>query len=115
MKKKNRKKSVVDTLWDIHKDKEERKYRRHREKLALLKEIGSESNPSKYQSSSDDDFINQNLPSTSKNTQMRTKLSRLSLVCDKHGISDQSAAAIASAVLKDVGIMTAEDPLKMFD
>ncbi|CAH1112872.1 unnamed protein product [Psylliodes chrysocephalus] len=47
----------------------------------------------------DDDFINPNLPSTSKTTQIRTKLPTIGLICDKYGISDPSAAAIASVVL----------------
>ncbi|CAH1100834.1 unnamed protein product [Psylliodes chrysocephalus] len=46
---------------------------------------GSASDPSKYESSSD--LINPNLPSTSKNTQMRPTLPTLALVCDKYGIS----------------------------
>ncbi|CAH1103136.1 unnamed protein product [Psylliodes chrysocephalus] len=80
-------------------------------KTALLSE--SESDHSKYQSSSDDDFINPTLPSTSKNTQMKIKLSTLGLVCDKYSISDHSAAAITGAVLIDVGIITTEDPSKI--
>ncbi|CAH1101339.1 unnamed protein product [Psylliodes chrysocephalus] len=79
----------------------------------IQNDCGSESDLLKYQSSSDDDFINPNLSSTSKNTRTRIKLPTLGLVCDKYGISDRSAAAIASAVLKDVEIITTEDPSKI--
>lgn len=44
---------------------------------------------------------------------MRTNLSTLGHVCDKHGISDGSGTAIVSAVLKDV-ITAKEDPSKIF-
>ncbi|CAH1099290.1 unnamed protein product [Psylliodes chrysocephalus] len=84
-------------------------------KISIRNVDRSESDPSKYQSSSDDDFIDPNVPSTSKNTQIRTKLPTLGLVCDKYGTSDLSAAAIASAVLKNVGIITTEDPSKIVD
>lgn len=48
-------------------------------------------------------------------TQMRLKLPTLGIVCDKYGVSDRSAAAIATAVLKDVGIVSADDPSKIID
>ncbi|CAH1104492.1 unnamed protein product [Psylliodes chrysocephalus] len=73
---------------------------------------GSGSDPSQYLFSSDDDFINPNL--LLKNTQIRTKIPTLDLVCVKYGISDRSAAAIASGVLNDVGIITT-DSSKKFD
>ncbi|CAH1111603.1 unnamed protein product [Psylliodes chrysocephalus] len=68
---------------------------------------------SKKRNRIDDDFINPNLTSTSKNTQMKTKLHSLGLVCDKQGISDGSVAAIASSVLKDVKIITTEGSSKI--
>lgn len=51
-------------------------------------------------------------PSTS---QMRLQLPSLAQACDRTGISDRSAAIIVSAVLKDVGIVTKEDPSKIVD
>lgn len=58
-------------------------------------------------------------PSTSKyaekNQQMRIQLTAFAKTCDRHGISDRSAAALASAVLHDVGIVTPEDPSKIID
>ncbi|CAH1110825.1 unnamed protein product [Psylliodes chrysocephalus] len=48
---------------------------------------------------------------------MRKKfLPTLGLVCDTYWISDRSAAAVASGVLKDVGIITTEEyPSKILD
>lgn len=51
---------------------------------------------SKFELSSEDELIDSNLPSTSKYTQMRLKLPTLGIVCDKYGISDRLAAAIAT-------------------
>lgn len=51
-------------------------------------------------------------PSTS---QMRVHLNKLALVCDRAGVSDRSAAMIASAVLQDVGIVNEKDKSKVID
>lgn len=53
--------------------------------------------------------------SPSASTQMRTKLGAFSETCDRHGISDRSAAALASAVLQDVGIITPDNLSKVID
>lgn len=58
-------------------------------------------------------------PSTSKEVgkkpQMRIRLTTFAKTCDRHGISDRSAAALASAVLDDIGIVTPEDRSKIID
>src|SRR6218665_4013852 len=53
--------------------------------------------------------------SPSASTQMRTKLGAFSETCGRHGISDRSAAALASAVLQDVGIITPDNRSKVID
>lgn len=47
--------------------------------------------------------------------QMRINLPSLALACDRTGVSDRSAAIIASAVLKDVGIITSNDQSYVVD
>lgn len=46
---------------------------------------------------------------------MTMPLSKLALACDRTGVSDRSAASIASAVLQDVGIIHKEDTTKVID
>ncbi|CAH0551074.1 unnamed protein product [Brassicogethes aeneus] len=65
---------------------------------------------------------NEDVPSTSKETQCtqgqgpnRTELKKFARVLDRYGVSDRSAAAIASAVLKDVGIITEGDTVNVVD
>jgi hypothetical protein len=48
-------------------------------------------------------------------TQMRTSLPTLARECDRWGVSHRSAAAIASAVLQDVGIIDDEDCISVID
>lgn len=45
----------------------------------------------------------------------RRRLPALARACDRYGISDRSAAAIASAVLEDFGVVTASDSSKVID
>ncbi|KAF2893366.1 hypothetical protein ILUMI_12807 [Ignelater luminosus] len=47
--------------------------------------------------------------------QMRDKLLLVAPACDRTGISDRSAAIIAFAVLRDVGIISEEDPSFIVD
>lgn len=47
--------------------------------------------------------------------QMRIKLKNTALTCDRFGISDRAAAAVASSVLKDVGIVTNDDHSHVVD
>lgn len=47
--------------------------------------------------------------------QMRIKLENTALTCDRFGISDRAAAAVASSVLKDVGIVTNDDHSHVVD
>lgn len=46
---------------------------------------------------------------------MRVKLPTVASACDRTGVSDRAAAAIASAVLKDVGIITEDNKSKVID
>ena len=50
-----------------------------------------------------------------QNKQMRLSLSCLALAWDRHMVSDRSAAAIASAVLQDVGLISGEDRTQVID
>jgi hypothetical protein len=59
-------------------------------------------------------------PETSVNSvggfsQMRTSLPKLARECDRWGVSDRSAAAIASAVLQDVGLISQDDSALVID
>lgn len=58
------------------------------------------------------------LPSTysaNKQSQMRLELPALALACDRTGISDRTAATIASAILQDVGIIKTDDKQHVID
>jgi hypothetical protein len=46
---------------------------------------------------------------------MRVKLPALAMACDRHGLSDRAAASIATAVLHDFGVVTADDSSKVID
>ena len=50
-----------------------------------------------------------------KNSHMRSNLSNLARECDRHGVSDRAAAALASAVLADVGIVHNNDSSMVID
>lgn len=61
-----------------------------------------------------------NLPGPSKlnekkSTQMRIKLPSVASIADRVGISDKAAAAIASAALQDLGVITEEDKTNIID
>lgn len=47
--------------------------------------------------------------------QMRSPLSNLARECDRHGVSDRCAAALATAVLQDVGLVTGNDCAMVID
>ncbi|CAI6354166.1 unnamed protein product [Macrosiphum euphorbiae] len=46
---------------------------------------------------------------------MRLKLPALAMACDRTGISDRSAATIASAILQDVGIISVDTKKNVID
>ena len=46
---------------------------------------------------------------------MRLSLPCLASACDRRMVSDRSAAAIASAVLEDVGLVSSEDRTRVID
>lgn len=50
-----------------------------------------------------------------RSKQMRINLPSLAQACDRTGVSDRSAAIIASAVLKDIGLVTIEETCKIID
>jgi hypothetical protein len=54
-------------------------------------------------------------PSSSVKSLSRRKLPTLARACDRYGILDRSAAAIATAVLEDYGIVTANDSSSVID
>jgi hypothetical protein len=61
-----------------------------------------------------------NLPGPSKlkeekSTQMRIKLASVASIADRIGISDRAAAAIASAALQDLGVITEDDKTNVID
>ncbi|CAG9834785.1 unnamed protein product [Diabrotica balteata] len=111
-----------------------RKYiqREQRQKTKDTVVIESDINPipecDSSSSSESNNFINDNddvtfqddvsVPSTSKGVnknQMRIQLKNFAKTCDRHGISDRSAAALASAVLTDIGIITSADSSNVID
>lgn len=53
--------------------------------------------------------------SANKQSQMRLELPALALACDRTGISDRTAATIASAILQDVGIIKTYDKEHVID
>lgn len=54
-------------------------------------------------------------PSSNEKSMSRRKLPTLARTCDRYGISDRSAAAIATAVLEDYDIVTANDSFNVID
>lgn len=67
----------------------------------------------------DKNYYENLIPSTSQPTetvgQMRISLSKLAKACDRTGVSDRTAAIIASAVLEDLKIITPDDSTKIID
>lgn len=59
--------------------------------------------------------MNTSTSSSINNSQMRLKLPALAMVCDRTGISDRSAATIASAILQDVGIISIDTKKNVID
>ena len=59
-------------------------------------------------SKTDEDYIQMNIPHNSFKTNL-TKLSTLTLVCNKYGVSNYAGAAIASATLVDYSIINKAD------
>lgn len=62
------------------------------------------------------------MPSTSAESSQKahcsqntTKLPTLAKICDRYGLSDRSAAAVASAVLQDLGIITEDRTEQIID
>ena len=58
---------------------------------------------------------NSHLEPSTLQMQMRVKLPSLASICDRTGVSDRTAAAIASAVLEDIGLITPLDNSKVID
>ena len=63
----------------------------------------------------DKDFECNVLPTKSPATQNRLSLDNFISECDRHHISDRAASAMATALLRDIGIVTAEDVSKVVD
>ncbi|CAH1107402.1 unnamed protein product [Psylliodes chrysocephalus] len=84
-----------------------------RKELEQSVQRASNINLSRKQKPETDIKIDHELPSTSYDsintdmqcTQNYVKLSTLAKVCDRYGLSDRSAAAVATAVLHDLGIV----------
>ncbi|GBL89420.1 hypothetical protein AVEN_225928-1 [Araneus ventricosus] len=53
--------------------------------------------------------------SLASTSQMRTRLPATATICDRYNVSDRSAAAIASAVLKDFAIICEVDTSHVVD
>lgn len=127
----SKRKMIIGSL-DIEKTKQltermKRKIEEEAREAKVLKEKESQPSTSKFSDSepeigeeaySDPDF-NAPVPKFKKrkthSIQMRTPLPNFAKVCDRTGISDRSAAAIASAVLEDVGLIKNEDKTKVID
>lgn len=84
-----------------------------------LEDEKTEENEATEEEGETEDFCKmQNVPSTSsgiKSSQMRKCLPTLALECDRSGVSDRSAARIASAVLKDFGIVLTNETNNVID
>ena len=63
----------------------------------------------------DKDFECNVLPTKSPATQNRLSLDNFISECDRYHISDRAASAMATALLRDIGIVTAEDVSKVVD
>jgi hypothetical protein len=97
--------------------------------------VFSESSPSSSELEVDDDTFTDFTASTSRNStfratvdeppysanpprssqQMRLPLPTLARECDRHCVSDRAAAAIANAVLQNVGLVTKQDSSRVID
>jgi len=113
----------------IRKLSEARKFSRHLKNLTVVTEADYQSDSSDVEASNTatvqqmdkvNDFVGQvsghledNCPSNSH--QMRLQLSNVARECDRHGVSDRCAASIVSAVLQDVGLVSAKDSLMVVD
>lgn len=96
---------------------------RKRSNIQLTSQPSSSKSVEMEFSSSDevDDEMDENYEESEPETgikppwQMRIKLKSTALSCDRFGVSDRAAAAIASSVLKDVGIVTNDDHSHVID
>ncbi|XP_031339102.1 uncharacterized protein LOC116167737 isoform X2 [Photinus pyralis] len=91
---------------------------------AISANISSSESDSEHmeESSIDPDFYHSVItPTTSEsatnktNKQMRLRLKNLAAVCDRAGVSDRSGSLIASALLKDLDIISQKDKSKIID
>ena len=73
--------------------------------------------PNKSEKDVESDCISDSTDSSSfgEVSQMRTSLPNLAMEVDRYGISDRAAAAIATAVLVDLGLVTEDDHSKVID
>jgi hypothetical protein len=62
-----------------------------------------------------DDGASEQVPSNLTPKQMRIQLPTVARECDRWGISDRSAAAVATAVLQDIGIVSENDTSNVVD
>lgn len=70
----------------------------------------------KFKSRNDEEVTNaETLGEVSGIRTVGRDLPELARACDRYGVSDRSAAAIASAVLEDVGIITENNSLSVID
>ena len=54
-------------------------------------------------------------PRENNTKQMRINLPALAMACDRHGLSDRSAAAISNAVLHNMGLVKDDDMSNIID
>lgn len=71
--------------------------------------------PESEKDNEDEIFLPSKKMRPSSSTQMRTELKSTALVSDRYGISDRATAAIASSVLKDIGIINDSDKSLVID
>lgn len=87
--------------------------------LSVVDEINFDSDERSTEiDDSDEDFrsvLNTSTSPSIKISQMRLKLPALAMACDRTGISDRSAATIASAILQDVGIISIDTKNNVVD
>ena len=112
------------------KELQKRQVRNEKEELRLEKHLKNSSFTCKidYDSYQEEEFgisdtdsndFDPDVPSSSINVnrpkQMRIPLQNFARECDRHGVSDRSAAKLASAVLQDLGVINEEDKSKVID
>lgn len=98
-----------------YRSEEKRKFQRYREQCSSTADIANSSSPSSSSSSSNTEIVKSDMSDPEMKQQMRMSLPHLAMQADRYGLSDRSVAAIATATLIDVGMISKGNDQMLID